>query len=72
MKVTFDTTIAGGLPVTVRLTYYKADRDVGEPEGFDDLEFVAVGGKPVKRTEWLFKRLTHRDETRILGEAYYK
>ena len=70
----FDTTILGGLPVTIAFDTTGYDnRDVGL--GVDDVDnwsIVAVNGKTVRRCDWLYKRIhaTKGEEDRILEACY--
>ncbi len=72
MSIEFDTTVLGGLPVTVEATFAGADPDVGIFSAYvDEWEIVAVNGRYCKKSpEWIYKRLTDKDEESIQEEAY--
>jgi len=73
MAYEFDTTVLGGLPVTVEFNTTGYDnRDCGGGvDDVDDWSISAVGGKTCKKAPaWIYKRLTNADESRIVEECY--
>lgn len=73
MAYEFDTTVLGGLPVTVEFTTTGYDnRDCGG--GVDDVDewsIVAVGGRVCrKRPDWVYKRMSAADDARVTEECY--
>lgn len=74
MAYEFDTTVLGGLPVTIGFDTTGYDnRDVGlGVDGVDDWWIEAVGGKTCKKSPaWLYKRIADQGETdRIVEECY--
>ncbi len=63
-----DTTILGGLPVTISWEYASPDRSVGCPGGVDDWYISMVGSRKIKNTSWLSRRIaaTKGEEDRII------
>jgi hypothetical protein len=73
MAYEFDTTVLGGLPVTIEFDTTGYDnRDCGGGiDDVDDWSIVAVGGKTCKRSpHWITNKLTSDDESRIIEECY--
>lgn len=55
-----------GLEITVEFDMLPADTSVGiMSESLDDWHIVAVAGKPVKKANWIYQRLTEADESEI-------
>ena len=53
-----DIRILGGLPVTIEYTTQGAEPDVGIMSGYvDDWYIVAINGRPVKKCDWLDRRI---------------
>ncbi|QJD54547.1 hypothetical protein [Sphingomonas phage Kharn] len=66
-----DITVLGGLPVTVEYETYAAEPDVGIMSGgVDDWWIVAINGRPVKKCDWLYRRIeaTKGERERIREE----
>lgn len=73
MAYEFDTTVLGGLPVTIEFDTTGYDnRDCGGGvDDVDDWSIVAVGGKMCKKPPyWITNKLTGDDESRIIEECY--
>lgn len=72
MAYEFDTTVLGGLPVTVEFTTYYEDGECGYPGVVvDELFIVAVNGRACKKEPaWIKRRMTKDDEDRLYEEAY--
>lgn len=73
MAYEFDTTVLGGLPVTIEFSTTGYDnRDVGLGiDDVDDWSIVAVAGRACKKVPtWVYNRLTKDDESRIVEECY--
>ena len=70
MSIEFDTTVLGGLPVTIAATFAGADPDVGLMFGYvDEWDIVAVNGRYCKKPpHWIYKKLTSACEERIEEE----
>jgi hypothetical protein len=70
----FDTTVLGGLPVTIKFSTTGYDNtDVGL--GVDDVDewwITAIGGCTRRKLDWLYKRIVNSkgEEERILEECY--
>ena len=66
--------VLGGLSITVEFTPYAAEPDVGiMSDYFENWSIVEIAGRPLRKKEsadWLYKRLTKRDEEAI-NEACY-
>ena len=61
-----DTTILGGLPVTIGWVYSPAEPDVGIMSGgIDDWWIEKVNGVK-KKAGWLYKRIDRDEEDRII------
>lgn len=73
MAYEFDTTVLGGLPVTIEFDTTGYDnRDVGGGDANEVAEWsiVAVAGRVCKKTpSWIYSRLTRADEDRIYEEC---
>ena len=72
MTYEFDTTVLGGLPVTIEFTTTGYDNtDVGG--GIDDVDewsIIAVGGKTCnKAPNWITDKLTGAEGSRIMDEC---
>ena len=64
-----DTTILGGLPVTVRFTIAKAEPDIGIFYPYvDDWHIAYIGSRPLKNDAFLRKRLTGAQVEELLHE----
>lgn len=58
MAYEHETTVLGGLPVTVEYTVQGAEPDVGIMSSYvDDWYIVAINGRTVKKCDWLYKRI---------------
>jgi len=76
-----DMTVLGGLPVTIEYDINSAEPDVGIFSAWvDDWSIVAINGRPVKKCDWLYRRIdaTPGESDRIVealneaaGEADY-
>lgn len=66
--------VMGGLEITVEFTMYGAEPDVGiMSDGVEDWSICEIAGRPLRKKEsadWIYKRLSKRDETAI-EEAIY-
>ena len=66
--------VLGGLEITVEFTACRAEPDVGlMSDYFEDWSIVEIVGRPLRKKEsadWIYKRLSKRDETAI-EEAIY-
>lgn len=71
MSYEFDTTVLGGLPVTVEYDVARAEPDVGIPYSYvDDANIVAVNGRVCKKPPfWIYARLEAKGEEHVLIEA---
>lgn len=68
----FDTTVLGGLPVTVEFSAYYEDGECGYP-GYelDEVSIVAVNGRPCRKSpDWIYNRMSKADHARIDEECY--
>lgn len=73
MAYEFDTTVLGGLPVTIEFTTTGYDnRDCGGGvDDVDDWSIVAVAGRVCKKApKWIYKRMTAADDERVTEECY--
>ena len=63
----FETTVLGGLPVTIAYrTTGHDNRDVGcGVDDLDEWEIIAVNGKPIKDDSWIMRRLSKADRQEI-------
>jgi hypothetical protein len=66
-----DIRILGGLPVTIEYDVQPAEPDVGIMGAYvDDWSIVAINGRPVKKCDWLHRRIDATDgETDRIMEA---
>lgn len=66
--------VLGGLEITVEFTALQAEPDVGiMSDYFEDWSICEIAGRPLRKKEsadWIYKRLSKRDETAI-EEAIY-
>lgn len=66
--------VMGGLEITVEFTACRAEPDVGlMSDYFEDWSICEIAGRPLRKKEsadWIYKRLSKRDETAI-EEAIY-
>ena len=69
-----ETTVLGGLPVTVSFNIQPAEPDVGIFEPYcEDINVVAVKGKKLKWNNWVDKRLIASGEyDRLSSELLYE
>lgn len=67
--------VLGGLSIAVEFTACRAEPDVGlMSDYFEDWHIVEIAGRSLRKKEsadWLYNRLTKRDEEAI-NEACYK
>ena len=75
MTFTFETTILGGLPVTVEASMQPAEPDVGIMGAYvDEWCIVEVNGRECsKHPAWIAKRMTNKDDELLeeeCAEAY--
>ena len=71
MAYEHETTVLGGLPVTIEYTVQGAEPDVGIMSSYvDEWYITAINGRPVKVCRWLDKRIeeTKGETDRILEE----
>lgn len=71
MAYEIDTTVLGGLPVTIEYTVQGAEPDVGIMSSYvDDWYIVAINGRAVKSCDWLDRRIdaTKGERDRIVEE----
>lgn len=55
---TCETTVLGGLPVTIEYTMSPAEPDVGIPSPYiSDWHITHIKNRPAKSTNWIYKRL---------------
>ena len=61
--------VLGGLEITVEFTACSAEPDVGiMSDYFEDWSICEIAGRPLRKkesAEWIYKRLSKRDETAI-------
>lgn len=70
MAYEIDTTVLGGLPVTVSFSVYPAEPDVGIMGAYiDDVCITHVAGKRKKNTSWIDKRMTSHDDDVLAEEC---
>ena len=66
--------VSGGLEITVEFTACGAEPDVGiMSDYFEDWSICEIAGRPLRKkesAEWIYKRLSKRDESAI-EEAIY-
>lgn len=66
-----DTTVLGGLPVTVEFSIQPADTSVGIMSAdLEDWSIIAIGGRKRINVTWLLKRLTEKDIEKIEVACY--
>lgn len=73
MNIEFDTTVLGGLPVTVAASFSKTSFAMNDPwaDELQEWEIVAVNGRYCKKPpHWVYKRLTDVCEETIVEEAH--
>ena len=67
-------TVLGGLEINVEFKPCRAEPDVGLMSDYvEEWEIVEIAGRPLRKKEsadWIYKRLSKRDETAI-EEAIY-
>lgn len=71
MAYEHDTTVLGGLPVTIEYDVQGAEPDVGIMSSYvDDWWIVAINGRAVKKCDWLYRRIdaTKGESDRIRDE----
>jgi hypothetical protein len=71
MAYEIDTTVLGGLPVTIEYTVQGAEPDVGIMSSYvDEWYITAINGRAVKKCDWLDRRIaaTKGETDRILEE----
>jgi len=69
MSYTHETTVLGGLPVTVEFDIESADPSVGiMSEGVGDWWISEIGGRPVKNADWVIKRMGAAGEQKLIDE----
>lgn len=72
MSYYHDTTVLGGLLVTIGFTVQPAEPDVGIfSEYVDDWWIEAIAGRPVRRkekTDWIDRRMTAKDREALVEE----
>lgn len=67
--LTFDTSVLGGLPVTIQYTYQDAEPDVGLSAGVEDVKIIAVYNEPCDSCPaWLEIMLDDYDVWDSIGE----
>lgn len=65
-----NTTVLGGLPVTVAFDVYPAEPDVGIFGAYvGDVRITHVAGKRKKNTAWIDTRMTARDDEVLAEEC---
>ena len=58
MAYEHETTVLGGLPVTIEYDVQGAEPDVGIMSSYvDDWWIVAINGRAVKKCDWLYRRI---------------
>ena len=69
MAIEIETTVLGGLPVTIEGTIQGAEPDVGIMSSYvDEWYITAINGRPVKSADWIMRRLSKKDEEAIVEE----
>lgn len=64
-----ETTVLGGLPVTIEYTVAPAEPDVGIPSAYVDEWYVtAINGRTVKKCDWLYRRMKENGDMSIVEE----
>lgn len=71
MAYELETTVLGGLPVTIEFTVAGAEPDVGIMSAYVDEWYIThINGRAVKKCDWLDKRIAEtKGETDTLIEA---
>lgn len=70
MAYELETTVLGGLPITVEYTVAPAEPDVGIMSHYVDEWYVtAIAGRPVKKCDWLYRRIKENGDESIVEEA---
>lgn len=71
MTYELETTVLGGLPITVEYSVCGAEPDVGIPNPYvDDWSVVAIAGRSVKKCDWLYRRIKENgDEALLVAEC---
>lgn len=75
MSYEIETTVLGGLPVTVEYSVGEADPSCGFPnDAADDWWIVSINGRPLRKStsaDWLYKRIkaVKGEWDRILDEC---
>jgi hypothetical protein len=70
MAYEFDTTVLGGLPVTVEFETEYEDGECGYPGHYvTDWWISAVNGVYKKNTDWITKRMSSKENDRVVEEA---
>lgn len=66
--------VLGGLEITVEFTACGAEPDVGIMSDYvEEWEIVEIAGRPLRKkesAEWIYKRLSKRDESAIEQAMY--
>lgn len=64
MQIEFETSVLGGLPVTVAAEFYGRN--------LNEWWITEVAGRPVKANapQWIYRKLTRDDRAEIVEEAY--
>lgn len=70
MAYEIDTTVLGGLPVTVEFDVYPAEPDVGIFSAYvENVTITHVAGKRKKNTDWIEARMTSREHDALTEEC---
>lgn len=69
MRSSAETTILGGLPVTIEFDVGRADWDVGYLGGVENVEIIEVAGRKVRSTKWIEKRMKPNDWAELYEAA---
>lgn len=69
MRNSTETTILGGLPVTIEFDIGRADWDVGYPGGVENVEITEVAGRKTRNTAWIEKRMKKSDWEKLYEDA---
>lgn len=67
-----DTTVLGGLPVTIEYEWQGADRECGLSSGVEEWTICEIKGRKCKKApDWLYARIaaTKGEEDRIVEEC---
>lgn len=66
-----ETTVLGGLPVTIAFTMQGAEPDVGIMSRYvDSWHITHIGKRKANNPKWLYKRITESEEQRIIESCY--